>query len=142
MTDQATKILLIEDEFFIADLYRYHLEKAGFVVKIAPDGEEALNNLKSDHYDLILLDIMLPKINGLEVLKRCKAENLSGNAPIVLLTNLASDITIKEAFKLGASGYLIKASFTPIQLVSEIQNYIKGSPTQLLYTTNPETISP
>lgn len=136
--DQPKKILLVEDELFIAELYLHHLEKAGFMVKIARDGAEALEALKTDQFDLMLLDIMLPKLNGLEVLKKCKQEKILPDTPIVLLTNLATDITIKEGFKLGADGYLIKASYTPIQLVSEVQNYLKGEPTRFIYTSPPQ----
>lgn len=135
MVDQPKKILLVEDEPFVSDLYRYHLEKAGLIVKIAKDGLEAIDCLKIDSYDLMLLDIMLPKINGLLVLKKCKQEKLAPNLPIVLLTNLASDMIIKEGFILGADGYLIKASYTPMQLVTEVQNYLKGAPTHLIYTS-------
>lgn len=123
---EGKKILIVEDEAFIADLYSRELTKAGFQVTIANDGTTGLQNLDQEPFDLMLLDIMLPGINGLQVLKEWKMKNLITNMPILLLTNLGQDEVIKEAFNLGASGYLIKAAYTPQQIVTEVQNALAG----------------
>ncbi len=122
----AKKVLIVEDEAFIADLYARELTKAGFQVQTANDGTTGLTYLDQEPYDLMLLDIMLPGINGLQVLKEWKMKNLITNMPILLLTNLGQDEVIKEAFNLGASGYLIKAAYTPQQIVTEVQNALAG----------------
>lgn len=122
----AKKILIIEDETFIADLYARELNKAGFQVEVANDGTTGLANLEQSQYDLLLLDIMLPGINGLQVLKEWKMKNLISAMPVLLLTNLGQDEVIKEAFNLGAAGYLIKAAYTPAQIVVEVQNALAG----------------
>ncbi len=125
-TAQPKKILLVEDETFIADLYSRQLTGAGFAVQIAHDGTTGLQQLNSQTFDLLLLDIMLPGINGLELLKEWRAKNPNSQMPILLLTNLGQDAVIKEGFELGAQGYLIKASYTPGQIVNEIQNALAG----------------
>lgn len=120
------KIIIIEDETFIADIYAREFTKAGFEVKVANDGQKGLQMLESETFDLLLLDIMLPGIHGLEVLKQWKAKYPESNMPVILLTNLGQDEVIKEAFALGASGYLIKASYTPQQIVTEVQNTLQN----------------
>lgn len=123
---QQKKILLVEDETFIADLYAYELQKSGFSVKVANDGVTGLKILESEPFDLLLLDIMLPGMNGLELLREWKGKNQTSNMIVLLLTNLGQDAVIKEGFTLGAQGYLIKASYTPEQIVQEIKNALAG----------------
>ena len=125
-TGQPKKILLVEDETFIADLYARQLTNAGFTVQTAHDGTTGLQQLESQPFDLLLLDIMLPGINGLELLKEWRAKNPNSQMPVLLLTNLGQDAVIKEGFDLGAQGYLIKASYTPAQIVNEVQNALAG----------------
>lgn len=117
------KILLIEDEFYIRDLYRIILESAGWEVQLAIDGEEGLR-LAQNLPDLILLDIMLPKINGIILLKKLKSDQRTKNVPIVLLTNLGQESIIKAAFGLGASGYLLKARLEDTDLVKQVKFFL------------------
>ncbi len=120
------KILVVEDEAFIADLYARQLTLAGFSVKVANDGLTGLKLLESEPFDLLLLDIMLPGLNGLELLKQWRAKTPTSTMPVLLLTNLGQDAVIKEGFDLGAQGYLIKASYTPDQVVNEVKNALSG----------------
>lgn len=120
------KILLVEDEALISDLYSYQLKAAGYDVKTAGDGLTGLKMLEEDKFDLLLLDIMLPGMNGLEMLREYKSKHPKENILTLLLTNLGQDAVIKEGFSLGAAGYLIKASYTPEQVVKEIQNAFSG----------------
>lgn len=131
MEEKQKKVLLVEDEEFIRDLYVRQLTQSGFDVKAVGDGNGALQALKSDTFDLLLLDIMLPGINGLQVLREFKAANANSPMKVVLLTNLGQEAVIKEGFELGAHAYLIKASFTPDQVVNEINNVLSGQPTTL-----------
>lgn len=117
------KILLIEDDFYIADLYRTILQAQGFEVILAMDGAEGLE-LALSQPDLILLDIMLPKLNGLMVLKKLKSEQLTKNIPVVLLTNLGQESIIKAAFAVGAAGYLLKARLEPAELIKQVGNFL------------------
>lgn len=124
----SKKILLVEDEDFIRELYQRQLTKAGFMVKTAADGTTALNDLGNETYDLILLDIMLPEMNGLQILREFKTKNPNSKTIVMLLTNLGQEAVIKEGFELGAQAYLIKASYTPDQVVSEVRNALAGQP--------------
>lgn len=120
------KILVIEDEKPICDLYVLILTKAGHQVKSAADGKAGLQVLEQESFDLLLLDIMLPEMNGLELLKEWKLRHKDSGMIILLLTNLGQDAVIKEAFSLGAQGYLIKASLTPNQVLAEVNNALAG----------------
>jgi CheY-like chemotaxis protein len=123
----AKKILLVEDEFFIRDLYERYLKKNGFEVISAVDGEDGMKKALENKVDLILLDIMMPKMTGIEVLSKIKEEgSIAKDTPVYLLTNQVQDSIIREAFKLGAEGYLIKAQLLPKQIVEEIQNIFKN----------------
>src|SRR5688572_8190015 len=126
-TPQSKKILLVEDEDFIRELYVRQLTKEGFQVKSAVDGQSGLNTLKSEAFDLLLLDIMLPGINGLQLLREFKTQNPSSPMITILLTNLGQEAVIKEGFELGAQAYLIKASYTPDQVVNEVKNALFGN---------------
>ncbi|OGC50359.1 hypothetical protein A2716_04090 [candidate division WWE3 bacterium RIFCSPHIGHO2_01_FULL_40_23] len=121
------KILIIEDEIFIRELYQKVLEGAGYEVVGVQDGIEGLDIVKKQKFDLILLDIMLPKMTGIDVLKEIRKdedEKLK-NIPIYLLTNLGQESIIKEAFKIGADGYLLKAKYLPNQIVTEVDAFFK-----------------
>lgn len=118
------RILVIEDDDFIREMYEGELIRAGFEVSVAASGEEGLKILPQAQYDLVLLDILLPGINGLEVLKQIKQDPKNQNLKVVLLTNLGQDTTIKEGFKIGAIGYLIKAAYNPDQIIQEVKNFI------------------
>src|SRR3989338_5897777 len=124
---QSKKILLVEDEDFIRELYVRQLTKEGFQVKSAADGQTGLNALKAETFDLLLLDIMLPGINGLQLLREFKTQNPNSPMITILLTNLGQEAVIKEGFELGAQAYLIKASYTPDQVVNEVKNALFGS---------------
>ncbi len=101
------------------------LEKAGFEVFLAEDGEKGYN-LAQNLPDLILLDIMLPKMNGIILLKKLKEENLTKNIPVMVLTNLGQEEIIKAAFDSGASGYFLKVSLNPNELVKKINLFLEN----------------
>lgn len=123
----AKKILIIEDDVFVKDLYQKELEREGYGVITAEDGHEGLVKVIQEKPDLILLDIMLPKMSGLSLLKEVKKRDSVKHIPVILLTNLGQDSVIKESFTLGAEGYLIKASYTPMQIVEEVNKFFKKS---------------
>ncbi len=119
------KILLIEDDESISFLYKRQLDLSGLPTDAFLNGQEGILAATQKKYDLILLDIMLPDINGLDLLKKLKENESTNKIPVIFLTNLGQEAIIKEGFKLGADGYLIKASFTPDQMVEEVKILIQ-----------------
>lgn len=124
MGEQKTKILIVEDDPFLLDLYKELLEDEGFLVEVAKDGEEGLKKMKEGGYALTILDIMLPKKDGLEILKELSEKEKKDCGQIVMLTNLGQDQVIKDGFKLGAAGYLIKSALTPEQVLHEVRVFL------------------
>ena len=121
----SQKILVIEDDEFLRELYDELLKGEGYDVALAVDGEQGLAQISAGGFDLVLLDIMLPKMDGLEILRHVKAAPpKQKNGPVVLLTNLGQDSIIKEGFALGAAGYLIKSAMNPDQVLSEVKVFL------------------
>ena len=121
---QKKKILVVDDEDSIRDIYNKEFTASGFAVISAADGEEGLFKAGEEAPDLILLDIMLPKMSGIDVLKALKQNPLTKKTPVLLLTNLGEETIIKEGFNLGADGYLLKVSYTPAQVVEECRKFL------------------
>jgi len=119
------KILLIEDDLFLIDIYNVKLKASGFSVDVAEDGESGLAKAKENKYDLIILDIVLPGLDGRDVLRKLKSEKDLKNIPVIILSNLGQKNEIEEGMKLGASQYLIKAHYTPSEIVDEIIKILK-----------------
>lgn len=120
-------ILVIEDDQFHADVCKQKLEKNGFTVMVASDGEEGLQKIVEVSPDLVLLDLVLPKISGLEVLKEIKSNATTSAIPVVILTNLSGSDVSAKALNLGAARFLIKTDVTPDQIVNHI-NEVLGTP--------------
>ena len=121
------KILIAEDDFFIRDIYGKVFSLSGYEVAVAVDGIEALDKIKTVNYDMILLDIMMPRMTGIDVLKNVLAmEEPKKSVPIFIITNLGQQNIIEEAFKLGMDGYILKSQVTPQQIVDEINNYFQN----------------
>jgi DNA-binding response OmpR family regulator len=120
-------ILFVEDDGAISDMYTRVLSREGFKVDFAYDGDEAIQKATQTHYDLILLDIMMPKLTGIEVLHQLREQNgpTMIGTKIIVLTNLAQDKTSQEALKAEADGYLIKADIVPSQLAKLVGGYLK-----------------
>ncbi len=127
MADNLTKVLLVEDEPFLSGMYQTKLKLEGFDVVAAADGEEALEKVKAQEFDIVLLDIMMPKLNGFEVLKsiRGDANKKIAGVPVIILTNLGQKSDIEQGLLLGANDYIVKASFTPAEVVAKIKKLIK-----------------
>ncbi|OHA72786.1 MAG: hypothetical protein A3A27_01120 [Candidatus Wildermuthbacteria bacterium RIFCSPLOWO2_01_FULL_47_18] len=117
-------ILLIEDDPLLIDIYSTKLKESGFEVTVAEDGEKGLKSLEGTMPDLVLLDIVLPKQNGWEVLSKIRQNDRFKDLKVVLLSNLGQKEEIEKGLSLGADRYLIKAHFTPTQVVQEIQKLL------------------
>lgn len=120
------RILIIEDDNDLRQLYAEVLRDEGFEVNEAADGQAGLDKVLGEFYDLLLLDIMLPKRDGLEILKAARSQKGLADLKVVLLTNLGRESIIKEGFELGADGYLIKSEIDPGKLVSEVKTFLGG----------------
>lgn len=119
------KILIVEDDNFISEMYANKFSESGFEVKVAKDGQEALDMAKEIVPDLILLDIVLPKKDGFEVLNDLKKEDVLKNTKIVFLTNLGEEENLNKGLRSKADAYLIKAHSTPSQIVAKIEEILK-----------------
>ncbi len=115
-----TKILLVEDDSFLLNMYKTKFELEGFNVLSASDGEKGLRLIYKEKPDIILLDILLPKRNGFEILKAIKEDDAVKDIPVILLTNLGQKKDTEKGLKLGAADYLIKAHFMPSEVVEKI----------------------
>lgn len=124
MNEKKT-ILLVEDDTFVSNIYQTKLENENFVVIMAENGVVALKALEKDIPDLMLLDIIMPYMDGIEVLKRVKSEEKWKKIPIILLTNLSEKEKIEEALGVGADDYLLKSHFTPSEVVEKINKLLK-----------------
>jgi len=119
------KILIVEDDQFIREFYEELLTQEGYSVDTTGDGQSALTKIRQGGWNIIMLDIMLPKIDGLQILKDIKANPPAlSNGPIIVLTNLGNNTIINQAFELGAAGYLIKSAMNPEEVLKEIKNFL------------------
>lgn len=129
------KILLVDDDPLLIRMYQKKLQNDGYEVDSASDGEAGLKKVSEFEPDLILLDIMMPKLNGLEVLKKLKEETQTKNIPVILLTNVGgSDEDVERGLGLGAVAYLIKAGNRPDVVVSKVKEILAG------YTKEPPKV--
>jgi len=124
MPKDKIKILLVEDDSFLLGMYATKFEMENFKVIMAEDGEKAVRFALKEAPDIILLDIILPKVNGFEVLRQLKANRLTADIPVILLTNLSQKDEIEQGLKMGAEDYLIKAHFMPSEVVDKIKKVL------------------
>ncbi|MBI4132852.1 MAG: response regulator transcription factor [Candidatus Sungbacteria bacterium] len=118
------KILIIDDDPLIAEMYTLKLKEAGFDVEVATDGRAGLEKIKGGNYDVVLLDVVLPIMDGFEILQSLQREGKSP-PPVILLTNLGQKEDVDRGMALGAVDYVIKAHFTPTEVVAKIQAVLK-----------------
>lgn len=119
------KILIIEDDKFLRDLITKKLQKEGFNIIEAVDGEHGLKKVKDEKPDLILLDLILPGIDGFTVLIEMKKDHGLALIPVIILSNLGQKDDIEKGLKLGAIDYLIKAHFTPGEIIEKIKKVLE-----------------
>jgi len=119
------KILIIEDDKFLRELITKKVGKEGYEVVGAMDGEEGLTMAGKEQPSLILLDLILPTMDGFEVLRRLKEQETTKNIPIIILSNLGQKEDIDKGMQLGATDYMIKAHFTPGEITEKIKSIVK-----------------
>lgn len=119
-------ILLVEDDPLLIDIYKKKLQGAGFEIKVAEEGEKAFRILAKEKIpDLLILDIVLPKVEGWEILKKIKQDSKFKKLKIIILSNLGQKEEVEKGLKLGADKYLIKAHYTPSEIIKEIEDILQ-----------------
>jgi two-component system response regulator VicR len=122
---EGKKVLVVEDDFFIRELYQRALTLHGMAVVVASDGKEAIVKFDQELPDLVLLDVMLPEVSGMEVLKYIKTKiDETKNIPVVMVSNLDTSDSINQAMTLGAYGYRVKSENTPVKIAQEVQGIL------------------
>jgi len=119
------KIIVIEDDEILLSVLESKLSKEGYEVISARDGEEGLRKIKEENPDLVLLDIFMPKMNGLEVMKKLKEDRSFAPPPIIVISNSGQPIELEEAKKLGAIDWLVKAMFDPNEVMDKVKKVLK-----------------
>jgi len=119
------KILIIEDDKFLRELIVRKLSQENFDVVEAIDGEDGIKKVKETIPDLLLLDLILPGIDGFEVLSKIKEEPATASIPVIILSNLGQKEDIERGLKLGAVDYLVKAHFTPNEIIEKVKANLK-----------------
>lgn len=119
-----TLVLLVEDDVFLSGIYQKKFEMEGFKVTTADNGEKALVEAKKKKPNIILLDILLPKLDGFAVLEKLKADPETKPIPVILLTNLGQKDDVEKGLEAGAADYLIKAHFKPSEVVDKVRKVL------------------
>ena len=123
--EESKKIFLIEDDTDILNLYQRVLRDEGFEVCLNSDGSNVIEQALEFKPDLIVLDILLPKISGFDLLQAVKANTSLSNIPVFILTNVAEEVSLKKALDLGAHAYLTKAEYTPQEIIDHIKQHFR-----------------
>ncbi|MCK5085034.1 MAG: response regulator, partial [Candidatus Pacebacteria bacterium] len=121
----GARVLLVEDDDFLRKICKTKLEREGFDVSVAINGKEALKKIMEGDPQIVLLDIILPTMDGFEVLKRVKEDPSKSSIPIIMLTNLGQENEIEKGFKLGAEDYIIKAHLTVGEIIEKVKEILK-----------------
>lgn len=123
--EKKIKVLLAEDDKFISRAFFDGLSRAGYDVKLASDGNQAIEFVRSFGPDIVLLDLIMPDKNGFEVLEEIKKDATTKDIPVIILSNLGQDTDIQKGRDLGASDYLIKSNSSLDQVAEKIDQYVK-----------------
>ncbi len=123
--ENKKKLLIIEDDVFIRDIYQIKFEQEGFEVVMAENGVVALEKMETFLPDAILLDIIMPYMDGMEVLQKIKNNQNLKDIPIIMLTNISEKEKVEKAVEEGANDYLIKSHFTPSEVVAKVRTLLK-----------------
>ena len=121
-------ILIVEDEISLAEMYAERFKEAGFDTDIAHEGDDALEKMEREKPSAVLMDIVMPGLSGTEAVEKAKHNRAIDKIPIIMLTNYADSVDLKNAMQLGAAGFIIKYQFTPAQVVEKVQQIIESTP--------------
>ncbi len=124
MKSKNKKVLIVEDDPFIADVYTLKLESEGYNVDLAEDGLRCLEKMRKNKYDVVLLDIIMPNMDGFATMERIKMSPELNTTPVIILTNLSQKKDIQKGIDLGAVDYIIKTRFTPTEVLKTIDKVV------------------
>lgn len=122
----SKKILIVEDEEFLAEMYQMKFESEGYDITVASDGTECLEKVETEKFDLILLDLVMPGMDGFQVLEKLRENAKTMKTKVYILSNLGQEEEVARAFDKGADGFLIKANLTPAQLMEDVKKIFAG----------------
>jgi DNA-binding response OmpR family regulator len=122
MTAKSKKILIVEDDPFLIKVLGVTLENEGFTVDRAGNGQEALDKIRDNAYGLVMLDLIMPKMNGFEVLKKLK--EAKNKTPVLVFSNLSQDADRAEALGLGAKGYFVKSDMPLNEVIKVVKKFL------------------
>ncbi len=125
MAKEKIKVLIVEDEEMLVNMYISKFEKEGFDPIKALNGKNGLELADKENPEIILLDVIMPEMDGFMVLKELKSNSKTKNIPVIMLTNLGQDEDVKKGNELGAKDYLVKANLTPAQVVDKVKEILK-----------------
>ena len=118
------KILLVDDDAFLRDMYATKFRELNYTIQVAESGEVALARLREGEYDVVLIDMVMPGMNGVEVIKQIKAEKVGGDPKCIMLSNQSEESDKKAASEAGAIGYIVKAELIPSEVVAAVQKLV------------------
>ena len=121
----ATKILLVEDDQILAKLYQTKFQKEGYEIQLAYDGQEGLDKLKAFTPDIIILDLIMPRVDGFSFLQKVKPDPDLSKIPVLVLSNWGQESDIKRAQELGAKDFFVKADISLSQMIEKVKKYLK-----------------
>ncbi|MDO8523499.1 MAG: response regulator [bacterium] len=119
-----TKVLIVDDDEFLLEMYAMKFVESGYEVDTAKNGEDAVKKAKTNSPDVILMDVVMPKMDGFDLLRNLKKENAAPNAITLVLTNLGQKEDVDKGMKSGATDYIIKAHFTPSEVVKRVESLL------------------
>lgn len=122
----AKRVLLIEDDPFLSEIYVAKFSESGFEVLIAQDGALGLAKIKEQAPDVIVLDIVMPNMDGFEILRALKQDPKAKYIPVVILSNLGEQENVQKGLDLGAVAYIVKAHYTPTEVVARVTEILAG----------------
>jgi DNA-binding response OmpR family regulator len=126
MTPVPAKVLIVEDDRYISKMYQLKLSLDGMDTQVAENGRIGVEKIKEFKPDVVLLDILMPEMDGFEVLKTVKSDPETKDIPIIILSNLGQEDHIQKGLSLGAIGYIVKSQYTPSKVVEKIKQAIEG----------------
>ncbi len=118
------KVLLVEDDPLLVKMYKTKFVNEGFDFLVAQDGENGLKMAQNDNPDFLILDVMMPKLSGIDLLTKLRQTERGKNLPVLVISNLSQEEEAKKALSLGAKEYLLKANLTPGEVVSKVKQYL------------------
>jgi DNA-binding response OmpR family regulator len=124
---KSLKIMLVDDDAFLRDMYATKFSEIGHTVDVAETAEQALTKLRENTYDVVLMDMVMPGMSGVELLKRVKSEKLAGEPKCIMLSNQSESTDKEAALGAGALGYIVKAELIPSEVVTEVVNLVSNT---------------